>query len=235
VNLDQTLSTEGYAIINNVYSTQEVAAIVTAIENSACINVGVDVFAIRRFLLTVPAVQPLIFSAKLKNILHQVLHDDYFVIKSIYFDKPASSNWFVAWHQDLTVSVEQKAEAPGFTNWTRKGDYFAVQPPVSYLQNIVTVRIHLDDTDSTNGALNVIPGSHLDGVIRSNSLNFNLAEHTVCNVGSGGLLLMKPLLFHSSSRRTRAVNRRVIHIEITNQRLSSEMRLAEMLRIRTDI
>jgi ectoine hydroxylase-related dioxygenase (phytanoyl-CoA dioxygenase family) len=235
VNLNQTLSNEGYAIINDSYSTREVYAIVSAIENTSGTNVGVDTFAMRRFLQAVPAVQPLIFSSKLKDILNQLLGDNYFVIKSIYFDKPASSNWFVAWHQDLTVSVEQKADAPGFVNWTRKGKYFAVQPPLSYLQNIVTVRIHLDATDATNGALNVIPGSHLSGVLRSDSLNFDHVEQTVCNVGSGGVMLMKPLLFHSSNRRTRAANRRVIHIEFSNQRLPSEMGLAEKLIIRTQV
>jgi len=41
-------------------------------------------------------------------------------MKSIYFDKPPASNWFVSWHQDLTISVDTKADIDGFTHWTVK-------------------------------------------------------------------------------------------------------------------
>lgn len=86
--------------------------------------------------------------------------------KSIYFDKPEHSSWFVAWHQDLTISVDKKIDLDGFGPWTSKQDQFAVQPPLAFLENIFTVRIHLDDTDEHNGALRVIPGSHRKGIYR---------------------------------------------------------------------
>jgi ectoine hydroxylase-related dioxygenase (phytanoyl-CoA dioxygenase family) len=82
------------------------------------------------------------------------------VVKSIYFDKPETSNWYVAYHQDLTISVDKKLELPDFGPWTTKQNQFAVQPPLNILENIYTIRIHLDDTDENNGALKVVPKSH---------------------------------------------------------------------------
>jgi hypothetical protein len=57
--------------------------------------------------------------------------------------------------QDLTITVDGKGEFPGFSAWTVKQDQFGVQPPVEVLENIFTVRIHLDDRDEGNGALRV--------------------------------------------------------------------------------
>lgn len=84
-------------------------------------------------------------------------------MKSIYFDKAAKSNWFVAWHQDLTISVDKRVGIAGFGPWTIKKNQFAVQPPIGLLKDNFTIRIHLDNTTSQNGALRVIPESQKKG------------------------------------------------------------------------
>ncbi|MBB5394836.1 hypothetical protein [Mucilaginibacter sp. AK015] len=99
-----------------------------------------------------PAVGTIIFNEKLKAIIGELFGTHYLAVKSIYFDKPERSNWFVAWHQDLTISVDKKAGLPGYGPWTVKQNQFAVQPPLNILENNFTIRIHLDDTDEGNGA-----------------------------------------------------------------------------------
>jgi hypothetical protein len=69
-----------------------------------------DLFAIRQFLREVPSTFDLIFTERLKKIIAQVMGDNFFVVKSIYFDKPETSNWYVSYHQDLTISVDKKLE-----------------------------------------------------------------------------------------------------------------------------
>lgn len=59
-----------------------------------------DLFAIRQFLKEVPETYDLIFNKRLNYIIHTIFGSNYFVVKSIYFDKPESSNWYVAYHQD---------------------------------------------------------------------------------------------------------------------------------------
>jgi Protein involved in biosynthesis of mitomycin antibiotics/polyketide fumonisin len=170
---------------------------------------------------------PLIFIETLTNIIHDLFGKDYFIVKSIYFDKPGDSNWFVSYHQDLTISVDKKIELEGFGPWTVKQNQFAVQPPLPVLESNFTIRIHLDDTDEHNGALRVIPGSHLKGIIRSETIDWSKETEITCKVKRGGIMLMRPLLLHASSRSTNNKRRRVIHIEFSNKRLPEPLQWSE--------
>ncbi len=188
-----------------------------------------DLFAIRQFLKEIPETAKLIFNNNLKTVVRQLFGDDYFVVKSIYFDKPETSNWFVSYHQDLTISVNKKVELQNFGPWTVKQNQFAVQPPLDILKNIFTVRIHLDDTDENNGALKVIAKSHLKGIYRPETIDWKTEVETICKVQKGGLMIMKPLLLHSSSKTINSKKRRVIHIEFSNVKLPTEIQWAEKI------
>lgn len=157
----QIIAEEGFTVIDGIYSDAEVNTILKIIEtvdtSGATFRKSADLFAIRQFLNEVPNTLPLLLNDKLKEVIASVFGSDYFIVKSIYFDKPCASNWFVAYHQDLTISVDHKTELPGFGPWTVKQNQFSVQPPLTILENIYTIRIHLDDTDQNNGALKVVP------------------------------------------------------------------------------
>ena len=209
----------GFITLNNIYTTEEVNQILALIESvnsdKPTFRKSADVFAIRQFIKELPEVKELIFNDKLKTVIRKFGGVEYFVIKSIYFDKPETSNWFVSYHQDLTISVDKKQEIKDFTSWTVKQNQFSVQPPLDILQNIFTIRIHLDATDEHNGALKVIPASHEKGFYRPENINWQEEHETICEVEQGGIMLMKPLLLHSSSRTTNNKRRRVIHIEFS--------------------
>src|SRR6202012_3372037 len=114
----------GFTTINDIYSKNEIDQLVFAIDNTDKSNSTFrqtdDLFAIRQFLKEVPGVIQLIFNSKLKFLIRDLFGDKYFVSKSIYFDKPEKSNWFVSWHQDLTISVDKKVGIQGFGPWTNK-------------------------------------------------------------------------------------------------------------------
>jgi ectoine hydroxylase-related dioxygenase (phytanoyl-CoA dioxygenase family) len=135
-------------------------------------------------------------------------------VHAIYFDKNLNSNWMAAWHQDLTIAVRNKSDVPGFGPWSIKDGVPHVQPPVNLLEQMLTVRLHLDDRDETNGTLRVIPGSHKSGRLSSEEIQ-RLRQHpsALCCVAAGGALLMRPLLLHSSGKSRTAPHRRVVHIE----------------------
>jgi ectoine hydroxylase-related dioxygenase (phytanoyl-CoA dioxygenase family) len=166
-----------------------------------------------------------IFNQKLKSIITENFGESYFITKSIYFDKPEKSNWFVSYHQDLTISVNQKLEVENFKNWTVKQNQFAVQPPTAILENNFTIRIHLDTTTKDNGALKIINNSHSKGVYKVDDLA--IENETICEVEKGGIMIMKPLLFHASNKTTNNERRRVIHIEFSNQHLPNGLEWSE--------
>lgn len=135
-------------------------------------------------------------------------------VRSILFDKTADQNWPVAWHQDLTISVREKMMAAGYGPWSVKDGVDHVQPPVSLLEQMVTVRVHLDETSAGNGALKVIPGSHQLGKIPAESIRAHTeGSHVVCECEPGDVFLMSPLLLHASSRSATPLRRRIVHIE----------------------
>lgn len=133
MNYSSEITNEGFTIINAVYTENEIQKLISLIENltendsgNATFRKTQDLFAIRQFHKEIPKILPYIFNQNLKNIIASIFGEDYFITKSIYFDKPEKSNWFVAYHQDLTISVGKKIEIENFSNWTIKQNQFAV-------------------------------------------------------------------------------------------------------------
>lgn len=186
-----------------------------------------DLFAIRQLLNETPELTKLIFNKKLRALLNEFQTDgELFVSKAMYFDKPEGSNWFVAYHQDLTINVSERIEIEGFNNWTNKRGQIGVQPPTEYLNRTITVRVHLDNTDRTNGALRIVPESHKNGVVRTENRADSSKEIT-CDIKRGGVMLMKPLTFHASSKSSGESNRRVIHLELCDKELPASLKWKE--------
>jgi hypothetical protein len=223
----------GFDIADAIYSDTEIDALLSLINRAdtskETFRKSTGLFAIRQFLKEVPATIPLIFNHRLKTIISEIFGPGYFPVKSIYFDKPEDSNWFVAYHQDLTISVNKKMELQGYGPWTVKQDQFAVQPPLEILQNNFTIRIHLDDTDEFNGALRVINGSHHKGIFRTETIDLKKDTENICRVKKGGIMIMKPLLMHASDRSISHHKRRVIHIEFSNVILPKELGWSEKI------
>lgn len=227
MDIAATIAAQGFAVVPGVYTADEISAIENAIATADTEKISLrqadTVFAIRNFFQQVPGVLPHIFTASMLDTLQCLLGNDYFISKAIYFDKPAAANWVVPWHRDMTINLTHKIETPGYRYWLQKENYYSVQPPVSVLQNTVTLRIHLDDTNENNGALKVVPGSHLQNIDNNNSGK----NAVLCTVPKGGIMLMKPLLLHASAKSMVQQSRRVIHVELTNQYLSNGLQWAE--------
>lgn len=142
------------------------------------------------------------------------------LIRSLLFNKTPEVNWPVAWHQDRTISVQEKIEVSGYGPWTVKEGIPHVQPPITLLENMATVRVHLDPAPSENGALHVIPGSHNLGFISREEIpNHIQKKRTIIECDPGDILVMRPLLLHSSKRSQTPKNRRILHFEYAPKHL----------------
>jgi ectoine hydroxylase-related dioxygenase (phytanoyl-CoA dioxygenase family) len=136
-------------------------------------------------------------------------------VRGLLFNKLPEANWAVPWHQDLTIAVRERRQAPGFGPWSLKDGVVHVQPPDEVIARMVSVRIHLDDTDAQNGALRVIPGSHTEGRLSAEAIGRWTTSRTAVTLEApaGSVLLMRPHLLHASSAAEPPGQRRVIHIE----------------------
>jgi ectoine hydroxylase-related dioxygenase (phytanoyl-CoA dioxygenase family) len=198
----------GFQIIDNAISTESCDKIHKTIETAS---------NLRQPHLKFPAILMSFAESPLRPFLAPPWH----FIRSIFFDKTPEANWGVPWHQDLTICVRERRDAPGFGPWSIKDGLHHVHAPAEILDQILTIRVHLDDCTPENGALSVLPGSHKLGRMTDQQIESFRATHPeiTCSIRKGGVLLMKPLLLHASSRATNPTHRRVLHFEVTQSTL----------------
>src|SRR5205085_916534 len=121
------------------------------------------VYAMRNLLRVLQEVRQYSASAPVRWLVEEILGPFAFPVRGLSFDKPAGHNWKVPWHQDLSISVRERREVPGFGPWSLKAGVPHVQPPIGILERMLAVRLHLDACGETDGPLQVLPGSHAHG------------------------------------------------------------------------
>jgi ectoine hydroxylase-related dioxygenase (phytanoyl-CoA dioxygenase family) len=167
-----------------------------------------------RNLLSIQSIQALATSSSVREIMEAILGPECFAVRGIFFNKTRTSNWKVAWHQDLTIAVRERENVEGFGPWTMKAGVLHVQPPCDVMAGMLAIRLHLDESGCDNGPLRVIAGSHNAGRLSGERIRtWSKEESVTCTVPRGGALVMRPLLLHASSASAIPKSRRVIHLE----------------------
>jgi ectoine hydroxylase-related dioxygenase (phytanoyl-CoA dioxygenase family) len=129
------------------------------------------------------------------------------------FEKTPERNWLVGLHQDLSIPVCERVEHSALRGWSQKEGSWFVQAPLDVLEQMVAVRVHLDDCGADDGALRVVAGSHTRGRISNDAgiaMRDQVGEST-CVAAAGDVLLMRPLLLHASSKSCGSSRRRLLH------------------------
>jgi hypothetical protein len=135
--------------------------------------------------------------------------------RATLFDKSPTSNWLVVWHQDTALPMRQRIERDDGGPWSTKAGVLYAHAPAWALEQIIALRVSLDDSWLTNGPLRVLPCTHRGGVYSDEQIE-QLAQSTApidCVTPSGGVIAMRPLTVHASSKPTDCQPRRVLHIE----------------------
>lgn len=217
----EEIEEHGFAIVRRVLEASECQELLSSL--------GQVLGAGERGILALPAVAALARSERLLNLVRPHFSCEPAPVRAIYFDKSAKKNWLVVWHQDMTLALRQRVEVTGFGLWSIKDGIPHAQPPTEFLEQMLTVRVHLDDADESNGALRVIPGSHRGGRVSAERIRELRAQHPefLCSAGAGDALLMRPLLLHASGRSTSIQHRRVLHIEYAGFALPPELQWHE--------
>ena len=228
-NLQDEIEKNGFAIRENILPPSEVNQLLAAIaqiDEPGVLQRRSSIYAVRNLLDASPEIRELTDSAAIRALIEPILGAEAFPVRGILFDKIADANWKVPWHQDVTIAVQERVETEGFGPWSIKADVLHVQPTARVLENMLSVRLHLDPCHAENGALRVIPGSHRHGRIPEDQIPAirEQSQEFVCESGVGGALLMRPLLLHASSPSQLPNHRRVIHIDFAAVSLPNGLR-----------
>ncbi len=150
---------------------------------------------------------------------------DSFPVRCIAFNKTEQSNWAVPWHQDRIIAVADRHDVSGYSNWSCKIGVWHCEPPSNLLESMVFARIHLDDCHAANGAMEIVPGSHLQGVIPAGKTDAWAENHPteMCSARRGDVLLLHMLLLHRSRPTSRNSQRRVLRVDYANTTLSAPL------------
>ena len=215
------LVNDGFQVLTDVVPNDRVAVLLAAL---AALDPR---HGLRNLLRKCPAVA--VLAQDLAPLVTPVLGEGAFPVRGLFFDKIPGANWDVSWHQDLSIAVAERREIAGFGGWSIKQGVVHVQPPASVLENMLTLRLHLDDCGEENGPLRVLRGSHRHGRLDDEQIDQlkRTSDEVTCLVTVGGVLMMRPLILHASSPAKNPRHRRVIHLEYAARPLPAPLRWFE--------
>lgn len=203
--------TRGFAILPEALTQRDISRLAESLNQTQLARSRAGM----RHALKHPAVVATARDPRLLGIAREILGCDPFPFRATLFDKNPVSNWLVVWHQDTALPLRERREIAGWGPWSVKDGVIYAHAPASALSRVVSLRLHLDNSTSENGPLRVLPGTHTMGVLNDDAIHRLSTEVTVveCQVPRGGILVMKPLIVHASSKSRSAMSRRVLHIE----------------------
>lgn len=207
----------GYGIIPDVFSSAELT---TVSKELSAVQVQRS-RAGARHVLSLHAVSLIANCDELLAIARGVLGPGALPFRATFFDKSPTSNWLVAWHQDTALPLTAKREIPGWGPWPVKDEVIYAHAPTVALEQVLALRVHLDDSTDTNGPLRIIPATHQAGVLTDAEIQkcATIAAGVTCVVAVGGIIAMRPLVIHASSKSLSDLPRRVLHIEYVATRV----------------
>jgi acyl carrier protein/ectoine hydroxylase-related dioxygenase (phytanoyl-CoA dioxygenase family) len=226
----QAFHERGFALLKEVVASDQLKELLNSIEGTRReLGAQASSAGTRHLLKRNRVVRKFARAEIVRGIATQILGKSAKPVKAILFDKTPDANWYVTWHQDLTIAVEDRIDLEGYGPWSVKDDIPHVQPPASVLENIVSLRIHLDNCPPENGPIKFIAGSHRCGILSSAEIaNWRETRTAVsCSANRGDVIVMRPLVLHSSSQATLPNHRRVLHIEYVGAELPSGLKWAE--------
>lgn len=201
----------GFAIAPNVVSPEILGEISDKISDPASYRSRAGL----RHAMHMAPVAKIASWPELMAMACDVLGPRAFPFRATIFDKSQDANWLVVWHQDKALPLRHRLDVPGWGPWSTKEGIPYAHAPAEVLSQVLALRVHLDDSNPDNGPLKVLPGTHTLGVLGDDRIH-QLSEQVAaveCVVPRGGVLAMRPLVVHASSKSRGATPRRVLHIE----------------------
>ncbi len=211
--------THGFELVENIIPSSDIDNIHREIDQfQESSSAG-----IRHADTKLSTLQQLAQSSLALHLAEHYMQDKPRLMRCILFNKTAEQNWLVSWHQDKTLCMPRKFAHQDWGPWSIKDGAHHVQPPINILNQMITLRFHLDDNHKDNGCLKVLPGSHNKGILSTQQMHAlnEKASPVYCLAPRGSALVMKPLLVHASNKATTPDRRRVIHMEFVPAKLIS--------------
>jgi hypothetical protein len=170
------------------------------------------VYAARNLIESIPEVGTVWQTEVTLAVLREHLGGGFGLVRALFFDKPPDRTWNLPWHKDMSIAVKDNTIASSsFSRPTIKSGVPHVIACDEVLQQMLTLRIHLDEVTEENGPLQVVPGSH----VSSESIGEGIESAVSIHASIGDVLAMRPLISHCSGSSMPGTkrHRRILHLE----------------------
>ena len=208
---DKVIGDAGFAILPAMFSHEYLDQLLQEIDESAPRRSRAGI----RHALSLSPVTAVAREPQMIELAREVLGSEAFPFRATLFDKSPAANWLVVWHQDTALPLRERIDLPGWGPWSIKEGIDYAHAPATALSQVLALRVSCDDSTVENGPLRVLPGTHTLGVLSDDSLH-DLSTRIApvdCVAPKGGIVAMRPLVVHASSKSQTEMPRRVLHIE----------------------
>jgi ectoine hydroxylase-related dioxygenase (phytanoyl-CoA dioxygenase family) len=202
---------QGYYIFPPLFSIEELELLGNALSDAGVKRSRAGV----RHALQLEAVANVAEDQRLLGIAQAALGPAAIPFHATLFDKTPDANWLVVWHQDTALPLLTPIKKQGWGPWSVKEGINYAHAPAKALSRVLALRLHLDDSTLANGPLRVLPCTHQEGVLTDDAIH-ELSQRIApvdCEASRGGIVAMRPLTIHSSSKSLSDAPRRVLHFE----------------------
>ena len=211
-----SIKEQGYATVPGVLSTRELIPVLVSLADLKPLPHRAGI----RHVLSHPTVNVVAHDPRLMEMARAVLGSSAFPFRATLFDKTPDSSRLSAWHQDTALPLREERETPDWGPWSEKEGVIYAHAPAGALEQVLALRLHLDDCTEANGPLRVLPGTHELGVLSDEEIERHATYQDPVEVlmSKGGVVAMRPLLIHASSKSRSQAPRRILHLEYASTR-----------------
>lgn len=194
---DKAIGDAGFAILPALFSHEYLDQLLHDIDESGTRRSRAGI----RHALSLSPVTAVAREPQMIELAREVLGSEAFPFRATLFDKSPTANWLVVWHQDTALPLRERIDQPGWGPWSIKEGIDYAHAPATALSQVL--------------ALRVLPATHTLGVLTDDSIHELAAQIAPvdCVVPKGGVVAMRPLVVHASSKSQIEMPRRVLHIE----------------------
>jgi len=221
----EAVEEQGLAIVPSVLSTRELIPILVSLADLEPPRGKAGM----RHVLNHPTVKVVAQNPRLLEMAQAVLGSAAFPFRATLFDKTPDGNRLLGWHQDVALPLQSKIESPGWEAWSEEDGVLYANAPASALEQVLALRLHLDDINEDGGPLRVLAGTHGLGILKDEEIERHATyeQPVECLGARGAVVAMRPLVIHALSKSRSQAPRRVLHIEYAASRdLENGLRLA---------
>lgn len=207
----EAVTTQGFALAGDGFSGKEIDVLIATLSEPSLRRSKAGI----RHLMWHPDIQNVSRSSRLIDLARSILGPLAFPYRATLFDKSPDANWLVVWHQDTALPLQLRHDRPGWGPWSMKEGVLYAHASGNALRQVLALRLHLDASHNHNGPLRVLPATHSQDVLTDKAIEELVAKTPPieCTAPRGGILAMRPLLVHASSKSQSHEPRRVLHLE----------------------